>query len=225
MEAESENPWVQLPNRPPFVVPHDAQVIEQFNSTADDEFKVHLDIFPEPYLGNPDAPVVLLGLNPGFKETDIEQHGDARFAALSRANLLHASADYPFYLLDPTINRTKWWDRKLRCLIEQFGSSMVSRLVLCVELFPYHSRKFHLARLRVPSQQYSFSLVRRAIGRGAVILQLRGHEHWLDHVPELETYPQVYTANSVQNPAISPRNFPKGFDAAIAALSRIDIRD
>jgi hypothetical protein len=220
METPCDNPWRQLPNKFPFVLSQEAQLIEQFNSTAIDRFKVHLEILPEPYLGNPDAPVVLLGLNPGFKESDIEQHRDARFAALSRANLLHEPAEYPFYLLDPTIDRTKWWERKLRCLIEQFGCLKVAREVFCVEFFPYHSRRFRQAKVCVPSQQYSFSLVKRAISRGAVILQLRGNNYWLRNVPELAKY-QVYRPNSVQNPSISPRNFPEGYKAAVAVLEKI----
>ncbi len=196
MEIDSDNPWKRLPITAPFLLSEDIELIEKFNSTADDRFKIHFNIFPEPYLGDPDAPIVLLGLNPGFKETNIAQHSDARFAELSRANLLHQLGDYPFYLLNPTIDRTKYWELKLRCLINQFGCSQIARKVFCVEFFPYHSRKFKHARLCIPSQQYSFLLVRRAIARGAVILQLRGGRYWLRNVCELATYPQVYEPNS-----------------------------
>jgi hypothetical protein len=224
MAIDSDNPWERLPITAPFLLSEDVELIEKFNSTADDRFKIHSNILPEPYLGNPDAPIVLLGLNPGFKGTDIAQHSCARFAKLSRANLLHQSADYPLYLLDPTIDRTKYWERKLRCLIEQFGCSQIARKVFCVEFFPYHSREFKHARLCIPSQQYSFSLVRRAIARGAAILQLRGGHCWLRNVSELATYPQVYKPNSPQNPAISPRNFPDGYKAAVEALRRNENR-
>jgi hypothetical protein len=89
MPENSENPWDRLPLQAPFLLPEDARLINEFNVNAADRFKVHFDIFPEPFLGNPNAPVVLLGLNPGFNELDIKQHKEARFAALSRANLLH----------------------------------------------------------------------------------------------------------------------------------------
>jgi hypothetical protein len=163
---------------------------------------------------------VVLGLNPGFKDVDRTHHRDARFAELSRGNLLHEEAAYPFYLLDPTIKRTKYWERKLRRLIDRFGSSLVARKVLCVEFFPYHSKRFKPSKLALLSQQYSFSLVSRAIKRGAVILQMRGDRYWSRKFPELATYPQLYKPNSIQNPTVSPRNFPKGFDAAVTALSR-----
>lgn len=226
MTTQPDNPWVDLPNRSPFVLPQDTALIDQFNSNAAERLHIHLDILPEPYLGNPDAPVVLLGLNPGFNVKDPEWHGKPRFRKLSRANLLHKRAEYPFYLLDPAIDRTPWWDRKLRRLIEEVGcAKTVAQNVLCVELFPYHSKKFKHAKLCVPSQQYSFALVRRAIDRGAVILQLRGDRPWLSNIPELENYPSLYRPCSVQNPAISPRNFPDGFKAAVDVIRKSGKQD
>jgi hypothetical protein len=41
-------------SKPPLVLSQDAQLIGNFNSKANDRFRVHLDVFPEPYLGNPD---------------------------------------------------------------------------------------------------------------------------------------------------------------------------
>lgn len=221
-----DNPWLDLPNRPPFVLPQDKALIDQFNSKAAERYHIPLDILPEPYLGNPDAPVVLLGLNPGFNVKDPEWHGNARFRKLSRANLLHKRADYPFYLLDPTIDRTKWWDRNLRWLIEEVGcAKTVANNVLCVELFPYHSKRFKHAKLCLKSQQYSFALVRQAIERNAVILLLRGYRLWLSNIPELQKYPSIYIARSFQTAAISPGNFPNGFKAAVDVLRKLGKQD
>jgi len=174
MPPELENPWAQLPKEAPFLLPHDAALIEGFNLTAEDCFKVRAEIIPEPFLGNPDAPIVLLSHNPGFdEENDLPHHGDPNFAILSRANLLHKPINFPLYLLDPTIARTKYWEGKLRWLIERFDIPTVAHSVFCVEFFPYHSERFDRT-IGVPSQQYSFSLVKQAITRGAVILILRG---------------------------------------------------
>lgn len=218
--TKDDNPWVDLPKRSPFVLPEDKACIENFNLKANDNFRIHLEIIPEPYLGNWNAPVVLLALNPGFKDADLTFHANPRFSELSRANLLHKPADYPFYLLDPSIDRTKWWDRHLRRLIDEVGCEKVANNVLCVEFFPYHSRKFRHTKCRVPSQEHSFELVRQAIERDAVILLLRGRKQWVGEIPELENYRHFYIANTVQNAVVSPGNFPTGFKAALDAIRK-----
>jgi hypothetical protein len=216
-----ENPWHKLPLEQPYVLPEDKADVEQFNFRrgSKDDFKIRLEILPEPYLGRPNSPVVVLNLNPGFNSKDSKQHAEPRFAELSRGNLLHREAMYPFYLLDPTIDRTFWWEKKLKDLIREFSQQIVSNNVLCVEFFPYHSRKFKNCGRVLHSQQYSFWLVRQAIQRDAVILIMRSERRWLDQIPELESYPRRYTASSVQNPMITKKNFGEGFSAAVRAIS------
>jgi len=219
---EMQNPWIQLPDKPPYVAPEDEQAVGEFDSASKDPCRIRLEIFPEPYLGRPDAPVVLLALNPGFKEKDIGQHADPKFAARSRCNLLHAPMAYPFYLLDPEINRTQWWDIKLHRLMQKFGDagrSIVANSVLCVEFFPYHSHRYMHRNDCLLSQQYSFYLVREAIRRQSVILLMRGEKHWLDQIPELASYAKRHSANSVQNPVVTKPNFGEGFDAAVEAIT------
>ena len=224
------NPWHSLPHQPPYVLPDDKHAIDQFNLAAKTEYRIRLEIFPEPYLGQPEAPVVVLNYNPGFKDRDLVHHQKALFAHRSRENLLHVDVMHPFYLLDPTLapiaDRTDWWDRKLRWFLEdpRLGDSpearrfKVANEVLCVEFFPYHSVAFDHRKLSVPSQKYSFALVKMAIQRKAVIL-MRGWKHWLTAVPELGGY--AYEPNSLQNAAFSPNNFLGGYEAAIEALRKV----
>jgi hypothetical protein len=44
---------------------------------------------------------------------------------------------------------------------------------------------------RVPSQEYSFSLVRQAIEKGKPIVIMRSREIWFRYVPELRNYPYI----------------------------------
>ena len=131
MTNAADNPWQRLPLDAPFVLPEDHAAIADFNASSPGEKLVHLEVLPEPFLGRPDAPVVVLGLNPGFKDTDLVQHRDPSFASRSRCNLLHGPANYPFYLLDPEIERTKWWERKLGALIQHRSPDRGSRRSLC----------------------------------------------------------------------------------------------
>lgn len=214
------NPWVNLPRQSPFVLPGDKDAISQFNSTkADHESLIHTEILPEPFLGNRNAPVVLLNLNPGFKEKDTEWHANPEFARRNRANLCHKRVEYPFYLLDPEIERTQWWEQRLKPLIDRVGSAKtVAERVFCVEFFPYHSRKFRHRNVIAPSRAYSLALVRRAIARKAVILLMRGGRYWLGQIPELAEYEKFFASQNPRKPYISPGNFRKGFEAAVRAI-------
>ncbi|MHB8600691.1 MAG: hypothetical protein ACYDER_28285 [Ktedonobacteraceae bacterium] len=80
----------------------DQQRICDFNAIAKKEYKIHVEVLPEPYTGNPDAPVLLLNLNPGFYEKNAHfLTGNEYFTKTSRANAMHEQLEYPFYLFDP----------------------------------------------------------------------------------------------------------------------------
>ena len=217
------NPWIDLPDRPPHVLPSEDAAVARLNFGAHPDVAVHLELLPEPYLGHPQAPVVILNLNPGFDERDIPFHSmDPLFREISRKNLLHQPQDYPFYLLDPRISASlghQWWIKKLKEPIRVAGLQPVATRVLCVEYFPYHSRRYPPIRETLESQRYGFQLVRDAIGRGALIVIMRGQKRWLEAVPELANHGRVYKLNSVQNVAISPGNCPGGFSEIVSALS------
>ena len=219
MTNAADNPWQRLPLDAPFVLPEDHAAIANFNASAPGEKFVHLEVLPEPFLGRPD--VVVLGLNPGFKDTDLVQHRDPAFAIRSRCNLLHGPANYPFYLLDPEIERTKWWERKLGALIQRTDLQTVARGVLCVEYFPYHSRRFGHRWLALASQQYSFGLVRQSLQRDAVIILLRSERLWFAAMPELASYRRLYRIKNPQNPTLSVRNCPEGYDRVVEALNKM----
>jgi hypothetical protein len=217
-----ENPWLKLPREAPYVLSDDHALVMEFNLRATQESQIRLGLLPEPFLGNPLAPVVLLGLNPGFNESDQRFHDNPVFAKRSKGNLLHdLSEEFPFYLLDPELSESpghKWWNKHLGPLIEKTNISSVARGVLCIEFFPYHSKKFGYRKAVLSSQMYNFQLVRNAIERNAVIILMRGERFWRDQVPELEG--RCYRLNSVQNVTISPKNCAGGFEKAVQALQR-----
>jgi hypothetical protein len=214
------NPWIALPESAPFVLPADAAVIERFNCSAPEPFWLRLDLLPEPFVGRQDAPVVLLALNPGFSDSDPGLHGSATFAASVRKNIRHDSQAYPFYLLDPSNKGPgyDWWRQRLRLLLEEFGAPLVSRSLLCVEYFPYHSRRYAHAKLDVPSQSYARQLVHAAVQRDAVVIVMRGWNLWREAVPALENARRCFRLRSVQNVSVTPKNCPDGFAAVREVL-------
>ncbi|MEO8217668.1 MAG: hypothetical protein ABI718_11355 [Acidobacteriota bacterium] len=213
-------PWLTLPPTAPYVLDSDRAAIETFNAHAQEQHRIRTEIVPEPFLGSPDAPVVLLNLNPGFTEQDLQLHKLPQFVESSRKCLRHESQPYPFFLLDPANDGPghRWWSRKLRPLIDQFGAMRVAQNVLCVELFPYHSVRFGGGKLRVPSQQYSFDLVETALDRGALVVVMRSKKMWIEVVPRLKGYRRIGTTRSVQNPTISEANCER-FGEIVEALT------
>ena len=214
-----DNPWLDLPQNAPYVLPQDHHAVVTFNRKADEVTLIRLGMMPEPYLGNPLAPVVVLGLNPGFNP-NATRHETEEFYQLSRNNLRHEGGAYPFYLLTPSLDvpGRGWWEQRLGRLIEAKGQKRVAAGLLCVEYFPYHSTKFAHGKVRVPSQAYSFELVRAAMARRAVIVVMRAKRYWYEEMPELGTYSRAYGLNSAQNVTISPKNCPEGWVDIVAAL-------
>jgi len=81
----------------------------------------------------------------------------------------------------------------------------------CVELFPYHSKKYKPLGKTLESQEYSFHLVRRALGRGALVIYMRAKKGWLEAVPELRGHERAFGLKNPQNVAVSPGNCPDGW--------------
>ena len=64
------NPWLSLPEKAPFVLADDALHLEVYNEEHRSNTAYHLHLLPLPFQGRPDAPIVLLSLNPGYAESD-----------------------------------------------------------------------------------------------------------------------------------------------------------
>lgn len=221
------NPWGTLPSNQPYVLESDKQTIEQFHkhlcnyrgkqASLEDRWEnecIRLELFPEPFIGRRDAPILLLNLNPGYSVDDQKYHIEPEFESVTRLNLRHESLACPFYPLDPRFSGSPlavWWAKALTPWYFLFENdlqavSQIAQVVLAVEYFPYHSRRFGMraTRFRVPSQDYTFHLVREALKRDAIIVVLRGQQLWRKAIPELETYGLVYHSMGTQNVSLKP---------------------
>ncbi|MGZ6366320.1 MAG: hypothetical protein ACXWPS_10145 [Ktedonobacteraceae bacterium] len=214
------NPWTDLPTTAPFVLPCDKQAIVTFNASAKPDHTIHTEVLPAPFVGNPAAPIVFLNLNPGYTKQHEQFVVDEYCNQATRANLVHASQDYPFYVLDPRIGSNpgyRYWTRILKPLIVLYGLKKIANEVCVVELFPYHSEHF-AGKLCVPSQTYSWYLIQEAMRRNALIIQMRSRRLWQKAILELVSYPNYYCVNSPQNPTLSAKNSPKGFPEMVKVL-------
>lgn len=204
---ENENPWVKL-NKDIKVLDSDIEEINVFNNKNQNDYTIITNIFPEPFIGRINSPIVLLSLNPGFDKQDIENHKEFYFKTVLKNNLEHKPNQYEFYYLDPKLSHTKgslWWNKKLKPLLEIFDKKIISDKISVIEYFPYHSKSYKKTKHILESQKYSFDLVRMAIKRNAIIIVMRSEKIWLNAVPELKKY-NYYKLNSPQNVILSKNN-------------------
>jgi len=219
-----KNPWLNLPQRAPFILYEDEKIIQNFNKKYDGtDYQIITNMYPEPFIGSLNANVILLNLNPGFGgKQDLEAHNKKdKFTETIKDNLSHSLKDNPFYFLDPQFAETPgyaWWTKKLKSLIIEVGQDVVAKNLLCIELFPYHSSKYR-STAQLPSQEYTKFLVKSAINRNAIIIGMRAIRKWLDLLPELQRYQSFYKLNNPQNVSVSRNNCPEGFDKIINKLS------
>jgi hypothetical protein len=219
LAMDTMNPWTVLPHSPPYVLSEDKQASETDKSYA----YLRLGTLPEPFIGRlNNAKVVFLALNPGFAQTDIDLNmNSSEFVSAVRANLSD-SKNAPFYYFAGGLEFTggyKWWKNRLGPLIKDgVKLDTLAKKIMCIEYFPYHSVTYKNLKNVMPSQSYSFSLVRQAISENKMIIIMRSKKLWLETVPELTNYPFL-ELNSSQNVIISPRNL--GEDNYLKLLSAL----
>ncbi len=214
-----ENPWKKLPSQSPYVLSDDWEVLSRINRIEYFNF----DILPEPFLGIIDtAKVILLNLNPGFDEEDRLAHSRKDFVEALQRNIQQVPSECSFYPLDPRFSETpvyKWWNNKLRELIEECGRTSISKNVASIEFFPYHSPSKRSLKQTIPSQQYNFYIVRQAMKDNKTILIMRARREWFSCIPGLETYPNLLKLNSFRNVSVSKKNVSdKKFDGLVQLI-------
>jgi hypothetical protein len=222
-----QNPWTRLPSEPPFVLDIDRERVEQFNAEEkrSEKHRIHTELLPEPYLGDPfNASVFLLNLNPGYSPDDVNFYDNSAGRQAVLDNLTHMSSQYPFFMLNPDFKSfpgPSWWLGKLEHLIKATSLEQVAKKVFCVEFSPYHSQYFGAGKLELESQWYSFDLVQKAIEDKKIIIVMRAEAHWKCGVPGLRRMKgnNYYRLNSTQNVTITRNNLPDGgFDRIVEVI-------
>ncbi|MFW6450408.1 MAG: hypothetical protein ACOCZ6_05120, partial [Nanoarchaeota archaeon] len=101
----------------------------------------------------------------------------------------------------------RYWSDKLKFFLSSEKDYLnLSKIISCIEYFPYHSKNYKPQKNILYSQKYNFYLVRNAIKRNAIIILMRGKKEWLNAVPELKKYNNLFYTKSPQNVILSPNN-------------------
>jgi len=228
VSAWARNPWHTLPLVPPFVPACDAPwlpLLQSSVSVDDDKARsvaLNLDLQPEPFFGAHAAPVVVLLLNPGLGDEDARHHQRGDFTRALRAHVQSDGGAPHFHLLDSSKGPGhQWWLRQIKPLLTASGCTLeqLAARLLCIEFFPYHSKSFAHDHLRLPSQHFSFDLLRRAMRRDALVLCMRGFRYWSGAVPELANYSGLLRPKSHRSASLSEGNLgADGFARLLSAL-------
>lgn len=190
-----------------------------FNHSATESTRIHTELLPEPFFGRFDAPIVVLLLNPGFSADDAAFHAQPKFRSRLRVSIRAESDFQPhFHLSHGALGPGgKWWLRSVGPLIKEVGQECVADNLLAIEYFPYHSLKFRHGHIRLPSQEFSFSLVRAAIERKAAIICARGATVWFGAVPQLASYRRLSQLQNPRSASLSAKNL-SSYASVVAAL-------
>lgn len=210
------NPWGDLPDHPPYVLPRDRPAIDAWNAKASAATRILTNYLPDPPLGNPlEAAVVVLALNPSFHDGDVDDHngplGDKIRDALT-------NVDGFFFLRNDVATTTGgvWWRNKLAPLIEATSLDAVRRHVAGAQLHQYHSKSASPG-LKPSSGRHNLEVVRKALPRGVPVLALTGVARWRAADPAFREA-HFYEPRSPQSMVVSPMNMGAGFDAAVQAI-------
>ena len=219
------NPWINFEISDYMVHQKDLAAFEDHNSRVSKEYKFLPHLAPEPWIGNTNAPLLVLLANPGATKGDVAgkpQKSADLINQLSVKNLNHEIEDYPHFFFNPILDGTdgyKWYQKRFRHLIEATSAENVSKKVLSCELVPYHSYSWKKPRKAPDTQTYTYELVKAAIKRNAVILIGRGKADWFKNVPELADYKRYFSPASAQCAYVSPKNYRQTFDQIVEAIS------
>jgi hypothetical protein len=220
--SNTNNPWVDLPSEPPYIAPVDTSGLLKVGKRADG---LRFDVIPDPYFGDINqAEIVVLPLNPGFEDADllVNMQRD-EYVTQNRLSLKHKSSP-PFYVLSPELIYSggyRWWMRIYKPLLQQgISADNLAHKMMSIQYLGYHSTTYLHLNTTLPSQLYSFDLVRQAILLKKTILIMRSEKLWLEAVPELIGYPYIKIRNP-RNPVFSPVNLTQPvFDQVISKLRR-----
>lgn len=172
-----QNPWLKLEDD--FVLPQDKEILNRFPDVKTE------GLIPFPFFGDPNkATAFLLLSNPRYSDENPEEHSRRNFVEAARRNLRHEIL-HPYLDSNTEFMRTagsRWWHRVLKHVFVEFGPDehdQIASQLMCIQLFPYHSKKFaDKPALRksvhtLSSYQYSCYLVQKAIRDEKQIIVMR----------------------------------------------------
>jgi hypothetical protein len=219
------NPWIDIPDSPPYVLPIDQPHVREFNALdrVDANHCLQLDALPVPTLGFHNAPLVVLGRNPAYtSESAREEEGRADFRDALLANLQTGVGALHPGLADAFADThcAKWWGSTFHGVTRELSCTTghLANKVLAVEFHGYRSASWSSLPVTLPSSWFGFGLVAQAMERDAVIVVLRGLGDWEVAVPGLREYSRLVPNSHPRRSSISANTCGERFQLVLEAV-------
>jgi len=216
----------------------EGNIIYEFNKVQKEEYKLRLDVMPEPYWGNVlDAKVVILTLNPGYikrvnadlYELLSEDH-KSRFIKEKLKNLLFKNKNFVSKAVSVNTISDYYWEDKTKELfpknIEPKAFEELNSKVAFIQFNPYHSviykgmsKKYLNGNGLLLSQKFTIELIKYLIEKKRIIIIARAKDLWVNAVKELKDYPNLIELKNNRQTHISKNNCKDGkFELILNAL-------
>lgn len=208
------NPWLSLSLEDKRITASCDKIRIDRLSSSDLE-NLCLELYPEPFVGDPDANVYLLTGNPGFSDRDNCFFCLDILPTILKDVYSHKNKDFFWidtkYKIEAECPRSKrkivhpgqeYWQKRLKDLTRTIGRT--PRLFE-LEFYPYHSKDFYgFMKEPLPSFEYTRQLVKKAIQEKKTIFILRHKLEWLAAIPELKNH--YHTLKSPRNTYLTHGN-------------------
>jgi len=217
---EMNNPWREYFTRSNTAKFHPADEVHchAFNEAIAPQKNSHLhklreDLEPLPYLGNQNAPILVLLANPGAggsgPERNVEFSG--KKLELHKKNLLHDQQDTNDYAQkfnspDDNLLESPYFKQCTRELVNLTSVEAVATRIFFVNYHAYQSKSWFPIPFTFPTQDYTFFLVDQAVKRNALIIMKRNMLGWFTAVPSLSRHRNIGEFKSSRRISLTERN-------------------
>ncbi|WP_301921954.1 hypothetical protein [Ferruginibacter sp.] len=226
MTNKIENPWKGMKG-PNYYTLNDGKKIKSYNEKLKNDeknehpYNIDLKLMPEPYIGNPNANIILLFTNPGLKGTEEKEYKEFKdFKEALVNNLTHSNTDYPYYYFNPAFKKeengkekyiagAEWILKRTKELRKRLGENslkILSEGIFTFQLHPFHSKKYDKKFPELEVSKYTEYLFKKAVQKAAnddaIIICIRSYSQWD------KLYKKVFDTNNDFENSL-PNNFIK----------------
>lgn len=220
-----DNPWLKLKNGL-YALEEEQNAVHEFNQNHKNH-PLFTGLPPQPFQGNPKAPVWILMLNPCYSENDEKYYNDVdkkarKNAILAQVKFEKIAGNHWHYVLDNSENNfSRKWFEKHFIKNKEMGITAynVDEKIFILQAFGYASEKFNgnLNKMveSFPHMKFAQELARWGLKNGKKIVIARCKDYWLN-VLEAEKHPEnfnnIYFFSSPQNISFSAGNIVNWYE-------------
>lgn len=213
-----KNPWEKIKDK--------CYVLENEKKAAPNEqYQFHTDLPPQPFQGNPEAPIWILMLNPCYSKDDkeyYEKETERKEAMLNQLSFTPPKEENHWhYVLDNSENNfsRKWFEDHFFNKGLGITADNVDNKIFILQAVGYASEKFNgnLNKMveSFPHMKFAQKLARWGLNHGKIIVIARCKDYWLN-VLEAEKHPKnfnnIYFFSSPQNISFSAGNIVNWYE-------------